>query len=226
MTSQISGTQIDKGTLIAYRRHLRGWLNGVSNKNVLDLGCGNGELLASLRAMGFDRCRGVDLNEAKIARAKQYSIDVSSDDMFKALLASKENYDLITAMDVVEHVPKLRTMEFLRLIRTRLKPGGRLILQTPNGSSPFFGGVRYGDVTHETCFTPRLLVEILKGSGFSDIEVREVTPIPWGYSILSTIRFLLWQVIRIAPVLFDLVETGAVEEAYSRVFLVTARVGR
>ena len=34
-----------------------------------------------------------------------------------------------------------------------LKPGGRWILHTANAESPFYGRVRYGDITHEQAFT-------------------------------------------------------------------------
>ena len=114
-------------------------------------------------------------------------------------------------------------MRFLDLCRTRLRPNGRLILQTPNASSPFFGDVRYGDFTHEVGFTPRNLTQLTTRAGFSAIESRETGPVPWGYSVKSTLRYLLWQVFRRMFCLIELAERGGCgDRIYTRVFLLSA----
>lgn len=54
-----------------------------------------------------------------------------------------------------------------------LKPGGRLILQTPNADSPWALGVRYGDFTHEICLNPNSAQHLLTVGGSQRVAVRE-----------------------------------------------------
>ena len=87
-----------------------------------------------------------------------------------------------------------------------LKPGGRWIIHAPNGNSPFFGTIRYGDFTHEQAFTPSSLQQLLKASGFARIEFAECAPRLYG--VKSAIRVILWQLIRLLYRLILTAETG------------------
>ena len=66
------------------------------------------------------------------------------------LHARPQRFDLVTGLDIVEHFTKDEVLDFLDACREALRPGGRLVLQTPNGESPFGGAVRYGDFTTVT----------------------------------------------------------------------------
>ena len=97
-----------------------------------------------------------------------------------------------------------------------------MILQTPNAESPWGLYYRYGDFTHETAFTPSLLTYLLSLCGFQDIKVREMEPVPWGYSPISTIRYFLWKIIRLFTIVSNLVETGSPGSGVlTRVFCIT-----
>jgi hypothetical protein len=71
-------------------------------------------------------------------------------------------------------------LRFLAASFAALKPGGRLVLQTPNADSPFGVAMRYSDFTHEICFNPNALARLLALHGFGAIEVRELAPVPWA----------------------------------------------
>ena len=79
-------------------------------------------------------------------------------------------------------------------IHAALKPGGRLILQTPNGQGLFPHQVIYGDLTHVCVFTPASLAQLLICTGFERIEVRETGPI--GKTWKGKVRVALWHILK------------------------------
>jgi hypothetical protein len=112
---------------------------------------------------------------------------------------------------------------FLDLCHEALRPGGRLILQTPNADTPWGTHLRYGDFTHEVCFQQNSLKYLLQLCGFSGIEHREMGPVPWGYSLASSLRHLAWRTIRLGLQLYNLAETGSPGSGtFTRVFLISA----
>lgn len=203
--------------------YLRCWLPLDRGEEIIDLGCGDGRIIYLLGALGYTNVEGVDLSESQIKIAEQISDNVVKAEVLAYLRDHPKKYDCILAFDLIEHLSKSEALDFLDLCQSRLNTGGRLILQTPNASSPFFGDVRYGDFTHETCFTPRLLSQLLVRAGFSETEVRETGPVARGYSAASTIRYFIWSIIRKLLSLYQIIETGgAGEKIYTRVFLVSA----
>jgi SAM-dependent methyltransferase len=96
---------------------------------VLDFGCYAGDLLASLPA-AFHKF-GVEVNATAAARAaSRAGARVERDlDHFSADL----RFELIVAMDVIEHVPSPRAL--MKRFVERLAPGGRLVITTGDGAN-------------------------------------------------------------------------------------------
>lgn len=115
----------------------RSSLKGVK---VLDVGCGGGLLAEPLARLGAS-VTGIDASEETIAVAKQHAkamrlnIDyrVSS---VEELSRRKMRYDLITALEVIEHVADVDL--FLANMAALLKPGGLLIMSTLNRTPKSF----------------------------------------------------------------------------------------
>jgi hypothetical protein len=125
-------------------------------------------------------------------------------------------------LDIIEHLTRDEVFEFLELTIAALRPGGVLFLTTPNGAALRPGPVRYGDLTHETIFTPKTIRHALTLAGFEAISVREITP-P-HYSLRARARGVLWRGIRFFPMLVDLVETGTTgTRVYTRNMAVQAQ---
>ena len=203
--------------------YLRGWLPERRDARIADLGCGDGRLLYLLSKRGYGNLTGVDVSEAQTRIARQVADPVLTMDAADWLRECDEPLDLVLAIDLVEHLTRNEALEFLDLCAARLRPGGRLILQTPNGQSPFAGAVRHGDITHEQCFTPSLLAALLERAGLTGVETREAGPVPRGYSFRSTLRYGCWRIVRGAFALVNLVETGKTGDAVlTRVFLASA----
>ena len=107
------------------------YLSAVPDGRLLEVGCGNGEMLRNMQKLGW-RVHGVDFDEAAVARAREKGLDVSLGDLHSQ--AYPDNYfDAIMMSHVIEHVHDPRAV--LQECHRILKPGGRLVMVTPNTSS-------------------------------------------------------------------------------------------
>lgn len=162
----------------AFRRSLRGWLpQEKRTTRVLDIACGEGALLAFLRESGFSCLAGFDLSPENVSLCHEFGLTFvrQSDALRLDELPPEETFDLIFAIDLIEHLPKQKAADFLESVRARLAPGGALILQTPNAGSLFACYNRYYDLSHEFCVTEKSVVDLLMLSGFAAAEI-EVRP--------------------------------------------------
>ncbi|SUX81812.1 Probable S-adenosylmethionine-dependent methyltransferase MSMEG_2350 [Citrobacter youngae] len=139
---------------------------------LLDLGCGRGEWLELVTAVGFT-AKGADLDEGMLSYCTDLGLDVVQDDAISFLKQFQDNsVDVVSSFHVVEHIGfdnvKLLIHESLRV----LKPGGILILETPNpenivvASSSF-----YLDPTHIQPIPNQLLSFLTEYIGFARTKV-------------------------------------------------------
>lgn len=157
-----------------YSKFYQPFLPEDEEAKILDLGCGLGYFLYFLKMMGYKNFEGIDLASDNIKIVKEKITDkVFLEDAFEYLPKKKNFYDLIHARDVIEHIPKNKIIDFLKLIFQSLKPGGKLIIGTPNAaglSSVSLIG-RYMDFTHEILFTEWSLEQVLRIAGFQEIQI-------------------------------------------------------
>lgn len=206
----------------AYRYYLRGWMPEDKNAKIVDLACGYGRLLYFFKRMGYQNIAGVDISPEQVRLARQIIPNVEEANILDWLDARSNSFDLITGFDIIEHFHKPDVLRFLDACYNAAKPGGRLVLQTLNGDSPWGTAHRYGDFTHEVGFNPNALSRLLRLTGFERIRSRELGPVPTGYSVKSSVRYLIWQTIRAGLKLWNLAETGdAGSGVFTRIFLIT-----
>jgi len=179
---------------------------------VMDLGCGHGAFVWFIREAGYQNVVGVDASLEQVRTANQLGIQgVKQGDLMEELRAESDlSQDVIISFDVIEHFTKDELIDFVDEVFRVLKQGGKWVIHSPNGESPFFGRIRYGDFTHEQAFTRESIAQLLKSTGFADVLCREDAPIPHG--IKSGIRWLLWKCIRVVLLSYLAVETGSVEK--------------
>lgn len=206
-----------------YNYYLRGWLPIQKDSAIAELACGSGRLLYQLKKWEYTNLSAVDFSPEQVKLAKQVLPNVDEDDVINWLKKHPSAFDCLIGIDLIEHIDKEETLHFLDACFAALKPQGVLILQTPNAESPMGLGIRYGDFTHELGFSPKSLTDLLTVVGFHDDESREVGPIPFGYGFKSTIRSVIWQLIRLFLLIWNIAETGtAGSKIFSRVFLIKA----
>ena len=211
-----------------YRAYLRGWLPANRGARILEVACGGGRLLHLLKSLGYSQLEGVDCSPEQVALSRQV-IDparVFEADVLQFLEAHPASYDLILGLDLIEHLTKEEALRFLDACHGALQPGGRLVLQTPNGESPWAGHMRYGDFTHEVGFTPNSLSRLLMLTGFDQVQSREVAPVIHGFR--SLLRYLGWKGLRALLSIWNLIEIGNTGSGiYTRVMLISGpRRGR
>jgi 2-polyprenyl-6-hydroxyphenyl methylase/3-demethylubiquinone-9 3-methyltransferase len=104
----------------------------LSGKRALDVGCGAGLLCEPLARLGAD-VTGVDAAEENLDAAREHArgsgltIEYHWGDVGQLGLTG---YDLVTAMEVIEHVADKPA--FIAALAAALKPGGLMVLSTPN----------------------------------------------------------------------------------------------
>lgn len=106
----------------------------LSGLSLLDIGCGGGLLCEPLARMGA-QVTGIDAAEKNISiaslHAEQMGVTVDyRHTTAEALAASGKQYDIVTALEIVEHVADVDA--FLQAISALLKPGGMLFMSTLN----------------------------------------------------------------------------------------------
>ena len=100
---------------------------------ILDVGCGAGQMLQFLKDNGFSNVSGVDISIEQVGLALQRGLNAAARDAVEHLCESPLKFDAIIALDFIEHFEKRELLSLFDTIRAALRPGGRLILQTPNG---------------------------------------------------------------------------------------------
>ncbi|WP_136417626.1 class I SAM-dependent methyltransferase [Herbaspirillum sp. ST 5-3] len=135
--------------------------------DAIDLGCGRGEWLELLGKAGFE-ATGADLDEGMLAECRARGLNAQRADALDVLRAMPDNSKaLVSAFHVVEHMPfnevRLLVQEGLRV----LKPGGLLILETPNSENLMVGAYEfYKDPSHTRPVPWELLQFVVEHAGF------------------------------------------------------------
>lgn len=129
--------QEDTYGLLKRFRFIREFLAETAPHSVLDVGCGTGNNLTVPLAKEFPHIRFVaaDADKASVEFAQANN---SSENLTFRLtddVSAHEKFDVVIASEVIEHVEDPK--DFLKFLRSRLAPGGRVVLTLPNGYGPF-----------------------------------------------------------------------------------------
>lgn len=178
--------------------------------SILDIGCGMGFLLLSLKNSGYSSVNGIDTDEEQVRSCKEKNLQVSLvQDSANYLNNSSTKYDLITAFDVLEHIPVAEQINFLKAVNNALKGGGQLILTVPNANSVLASRNRYIDYTHHVLFTEVSLDFVLYNAGFKEIDIKPLDYFNPSSSIKSFIQRLLLRYFRMRRRLEMMAELGS-----------------
>jgi len=145
---------------------------------LLDIGCGAGAFSSRFLSAGYT-VHGLDLTEGQVQRARERGVQAVQHELGSGPFPHADaSFDVAFAGEVIEHL--VDTSFFLSEIHRVLKPGGCVILTTPNLASfenrlrLLFG--RYpiwleyqleGGEGHVRAYTPRVLKRQLQKRGFS-----------------------------------------------------------
>lgn len=100
-----------------------------SGKDVLDLGCGSGEIDRVLIQNG-NTVNGLDISETCVRKAKEVGVAAVLCDVENEDIPFKNKFDVALTAEIIEHI--MDTNAFLKKTASALKPEGELVLTTPN----------------------------------------------------------------------------------------------
>jgi len=183
-------------------------LDCLKGLRMLDVGCGGGILSEPLARLGA-RVVGVDPAEDNIAAARAHAAETGVDVDYREttaeeLAAKRERFDVVLAMEVVEHVVDVK--EFVATCATMVKPGGLLIAATLNRTLKSFAlaivGAEYvlrwlprGTHQWDKFVTPEELESAMEKSGLQVIGERGVIYNPfvdrWQLSSDMDVNYML-----------------------------------
>jgi len=139
-------------------------------RRVLDVGCGNGQLVELLSASGIDAL-GIDLDTRMVESCREKGLHVIQADLFNYLPQQREQFDGIFSSNVIEHFAIKDALQFLQLAFDALRPGGVLLVATPNPESLIVHLHEFWrDATHVRLYSRSLLEFLFSWAGFQDIE--------------------------------------------------------
>jgi SAM-dependent methyltransferase len=147
-------------------------------RDVLDLGCGRGEWLELLGEEGL-KGRGVENNRVLAEQARARGLEVMEQDALTYLRDQPPNsFSAITAFHFVEHLSFETLVELLTEIERTLRPGGLVILETPNPKNLVVAACNfYADPTHRKPVFPETLLFLLRHKGFVELRVEYLNPV-------------------------------------------------
>ena len=205
--SNVDQSEIDKFSALAHRwwdptsqfkplhaiNPLRlGWIESIATlagKKVLDVGCGGGILAESLSKAG-GIVTGIDLSNKALKVAELHQLESNTSVQYRSISAEDlakqepENYDVVTCMEMLEHVPDPSSV--VQACATLCKPGGSIFFSTLNRNpkSYLFAiiGAEYilkllpkGTHEYDKFIKPSELANFTRQAGLELLEIKGMT---------------------------------------------------
>jgi SAM-dependent methyltransferase len=158
---------------LAAARHRVRWLQSLQapNREVLDIGAGNGAFCAAAAESRYE-CTGTELSQEAILAAKEhYGVDLVQGEV--EILPPDPRFGMATMWDVIEHLRD--PLRVLAHAHQRLLPDGILVVETGNYESAarLISGDAWGLYLydHMYYFSPHSLEALLKRAGFQQCQL-------------------------------------------------------
>lgn len=155
-----------------------------SNMNILEIGCGTGEIAQSLNEFG--KIYVNDISATALDYCKQKGIEnVIEGDISIMNLTEYENYfDIVLALDVLEHIQD--DEETIRKIYKLLKPNGLFIINVP--AYKFLWSGHDEALQHKRRYTSYEITQKLKDAKFKIINKSHF--VFFAFPVIATVKFL------------------------------------
>jgi SAM-dependent methyltransferase len=147
--------------------------------NVLDLGCGKGEFLELLSEKGIGGY-GIDLDGDAVQYCTDLGLAVERAEALSHLeTLADDSLDGVFISQVVEHMTPGELIELVGLTHGKLKPGGRVVVETPNPQCLLiFASFFYADLSHVQPIHPETMRFLLLSAGFREVDIQLTNPVP------------------------------------------------
>lgn len=142
---------------------------------VVDIGSGYGHFLRYMLELGYKDIGCVDTSTQLLEYIKkQFGSSLTfarNEDALRFLANSPEGFDLVTLIDVIEHFPLTDAQKIIEAGFGALRPGGQVIIRTPNMANILGIYSRYMDLTHHHGYTEYSMAQLLENAGFINVTV-------------------------------------------------------
>lgn len=118
---------------LTYISFIQEKIKELSPRSILDVGCGDGYLLNHLDINGCDK-QGIDLSEKAIRFANAFSSNTKFE--VKDIFDLKEQYEMISLIEVLEHIPDEILENFVKKINDLTSQNGYFIVSVPTTNEP------------------------------------------------------------------------------------------
>ena len=185
-------TQLFNQQVFYFTKELIPLLAKNKQSKILDIGCGNGAMMKAALNAGYTHVQGIDLSPEQIITAQAMGVNniacIGINDFLKD---NKEGFDVILAIDVIEHFTKSELVDYLNKIKTALEPGGMVLFRTPNMDAPLTSVYSFGDFTHECLLNKSSAEQVMASAGFTQIEVMPSMILAQGF-VKEIVRKITW----------------------------------
>jgi len=153
-------------------------------ENVLDAGCGRGELLELLRDNGIP-AYGVDADERMVRHCRQKGLDARCEDITSHLTGlPDQSLGAVVALQLVEHLDFADLFQLLQMAYKKTRPEGVIILETVNPTClTTFSGAFYADPTHLRPLHPEALRRMLEIVGYAEVKIEFLNPVEEAHQL-------------------------------------------
>ena len=148
----------------------------VADAKIFEFGAGWGKNLLALRALGCRSLYGVDISKEQVDLSRRLGLDavrLVSKEQDLLVDVGNRQFDLVLAIDVLEHMTLEQIERFAQFTNILLRPGGILVVQVPNDLAPL-NPIRSGDLTHLRAFTGTSVEQFFKLCKLELISIRGI----------------------------------------------------
>lgn len=164
--------ELIKSRLDVYRPFIESLIDSETRAYGIDLGCGRGEWLEILEEIGVSAL-GVDLDQGMLGACAERGLKAIQGDAIAHLATLEdESQIVVSAFHVVEHISFEQLQNLVQEAHRVLKPGGLLIMETPNPENIMVATCSfYLDPTHTRPIPPDLLLFLTEFCNFSRSKI-------------------------------------------------------
>jgi 2-polyprenyl-3-methyl-5-hydroxy-6-metoxy-1,4-benzoquinol methylase len=139
---------------------------------VLDFGCGRGEFIELMHRRGAKDTWGIEIDPVLAASARENGLDVRAGDGIEILASQPdESLGAVVLLQVIEHLTIQQQLDVVALAYEKLKPSGRIIVETVNPQSLYnYAHAFFIDPTHTRPVHPAYLAFVFEQAGFSEVK--------------------------------------------------------
>lgn len=172
--------------------YLKDHLPADKSARILDIGCGDGDVLLDLKRQGYANCSGVEIDKKSIDACRQKGLSnvEAISDLAAYLFDKRGAFDLIYMKEVIYYFPEDKLAIYLKAIKDALKDDGTLIVEVFNGAMLTGAFFKYKDYRIKYVLTEHSLRRMLEDSGF------RVTKVFGAEFLSSSVKRVIWKALR------------------------------